>query len=144
MYARTRCIEEMYKGEPAGLYRYGYVEDLDTINSQNLYDYYKKLLNECKIDIFISGKINSNECIQIIESDEDIEKLEPRDAKYIINNIDIKQASEERKVEEKMDVIQGKIVIGCDILFNEEDLKDKNIKYQAMLYNSLLGRKCKF
>ena len=31
------------------------------------------------------------------------------------------------------------MVIGCDILFNDKDLEDKNLKYQAMLYNSLLG-----
>ena len=34
-YAKARCIEEMYKGEPAGLYRYGYTEDLERINSKN-------------------------------------------------------------------------------------------------------------
>ena len=56
----------------------------------------------------------------------------------------VKEEVEERTIEEKMDVVQGKVVIGCDILFNEEDLKDKNLKYQAMMYNNLLRRKCKF
>ena len=46
---------------------------------------------------------------------------------------------EEKYVEEKLDVAQGKIVIGCDIMFNENDIKNKNLKYEAMLYNSLLG-----
>ena len=137
-YARTRCVEEMYKDMPTGLYRFGYTEDLDKINSQNLYDYYKKLLNECKIDIFVSGKINNEECIKIIEENEDISKLQPREAKYIVNDIEIKKPVEERTIEEKMEVVQGKVVIGCDILFNEKDLKDKNLKYQAMLYNNLL------
>ena len=30
-------------------------------------------------------------------------------------------------------------MIGCDIVFAEEDLKDKNLKYEALLYNALLG-----
>ena len=55
MYAYTRCVEEMYKEEPYGLYKFGYVEDLEKIDESNLYEYYTKLLNEAKIDIFVSG-----------------------------------------------------------------------------------------
>ena len=36
-YARFRCTEEMYKGEPAGLYNFGYIEDLE-----NRYIYFWK------------------------------------------------------------------------------------------------------
>ena len=141
-YARNRCVEEMYKNDPAGLYIYGYIEDLDNINSKNLYEYYTKLLNECKIDIFVSGKIDNQKCIEIISENENIKKLASRKANYIINNIEEKQEVKERNVEEKLDVSQGKIVIGCDILFTEQDLKIENLKCQAMLYNSLLRRKC--
>ena len=138
-YARTRCVEEMYKDEPAGLFRFGYIEDLEKINNQNLYDYYQKLLNECKIDIFVSGKIENEKVTQMINENEAIQNLQPRVAKYVINSITAKQEVQERTIEEKLDVSQGKIVIGCDILFDEEDLKDENLRYQAMLYNSLLG-----
>ena len=41
-YAFDRCVEEMYKGQPYGLYKYGYVEDLNTITAIKLYEYYKK------------------------------------------------------------------------------------------------------
>jgi predicted Zn-dependent peptidase len=143
-YSRTRCVEEMYKNEPAGLYNYGYIEDLSQINSNNLYEYYQKLLNECKIDIFISGKVDKNKSTEIINQNKDINKLQPREPKYIINDIIAKEEVQEKNIEEKLDVAQGKIVIGCDIIFNQEDLKDKNLRYQAMLYNSLLRRKCKF
>ena len=53
-YALDRCIEEMYKDQPFGLYKFGYIEDLENINGKDLYQYYKKLINECKIDIFVS------------------------------------------------------------------------------------------
>lgn len=138
-YAKVRCLDEMYKGKPAGLYRFGYTEDLSKINSQNLYEYYKTLLNECKIDIFISGKISHEESFKIIEENENIKSLNERQAKYIVNNIEIKPETQEKTVEEKQDVAQGKIVIGCDIVFTEEDLKDKNLKYEALVYNAILG-----
>ena len=139
LYARTRCIEEMYKGKPAGLFRFGYIEDLDKINSENLYEYYKKLIQECKIDIFVSGDINENEVYKLVSDNENIKNLNPRNAIYNINDIEIKEEVEEKNIEEKLDVVQGKIVIGCDILFTEEDLKDNNLRCETMLYNSLLG-----
>ena len=78
-YAKARCIEEMYKGEPAGLYRYGYTEDLERINSKNLYEYYVSLIKQCKIDIFISGKITNDESLKIINENESIKDLNERD-----------------------------------------------------------------
>ena len=139
LYARFRCVEEMYKNEPAGLFKLGYIEDLEKIDNTSLYEYYKKLLNECKIDIFISGKIDKNECIQTIKDNEYVRSLNDRKAKFIINEITTKPKVEEKTVTESMDVNQGKIVIGCDILFDEKDLEDENLRYQAMLYNALLG-----
>ena len=138
-YARSRCVEEMYKDEPAGFFNYGYIEDLDEINSKNLYEYYQNLLKECKIDIFVSGKVDIKDTLKIINENADMSNLNPRNARYIINKIISKEQPQERKIEEKLDVAQGKIVIGCDITFNEEDLKDENLKCEAMLYNSLLG-----
>ena len=139
-YARSRCIEEMYKDDPSGLFNYGYIEDLEKIDSKSLYEYYKKFLSECKIDIFVSGKVDIDETMKYIKENEDLNKLNERDAKYLITKIDWKEEEpQEKTVEEKLDVAQGKIVIGCDIMFNEEDIKNPKLKYEAMLYNSLLG-----
>ena len=37
-YAISRCIEEMFKNEPYGAYKYGNVEDIENINAENLYE----------------------------------------------------------------------------------------------------------
>lgn len=139
LYAKARCVESMYKDTPAALYKYGYVEDMDRINSENLYNYYKELIDNCKIDIFISGKNELEQILQMLSEDENISRLKPRKAKYVINDIKLKEEQQEQTVEEKQSVNQGKIVIGCDILFDEDDLKDENLKYEALLYNGLLG-----
>lgn len=138
-YAKIRCTQEMYQNEPAGLFRFGYVEDLDGINNKNLYNYYKKLINECKIDIFISGNLENVDYKKMIEESISSHNLIERNPKFVLNPIEIKEEKEERTVTESMDVSQGKIVMGLDIIFNEEDLKDENLKYQAMVYNSILG-----
>ena len=139
LYARQRCTEEMYKGKPAALYRYGYIEDLEHINVKNLYEHYKRLIKECKIDIFISGEIQNVEAKKIVTDNKKIIELEDRNANYVVNNIEIKPDVEERNIVEEMDVTQGKIVIGTDIKFDKNDINNENIMYEAMVYNGILG-----
>lgn len=133
MYAFDRCIEEMYENKPYGLYKYGNIEDVDKIDSKELYEHYKKLIEECKIDIFISGDIETNQEKIVIEN-ENIKKLKEREAKYIINSIEEKETVEETEIKEEMDVTQGKIVIGLDLALDCVDQK-----YDALVYNAILG-----
>lgn len=133
-YALDRCIEEMYKNQPFGLYKFGYIEDLKDLNGKNLYEYYKKLIDECKIDIFVSGNID-DEIEKKISENENIQKLVSREANYVqpmIANKEIKD--KENIVTESMEVIQGKLVLGLDVDIDKEDLK-----YDTLIYNSLLG-----
>lgn len=135
-YALNRCIEEMYKDKPYGLYKFGYTEDLDKINSQNLYDYYNELINTSKIDIFVSGELKKEDVINIVKNNENIKKLKEREAKYIVNNeqTENKDEMQEKEIEDKMDVAQGKLVIGLDV-----ELNDYNSKFPVSLYNVILG-----
>ena len=66
-YAQERCIEIMYEGKSYGVYKYGYEEDLEKISSKDLYEQYKKLIENCKIDIFVSGDFNNEETEQILK-----------------------------------------------------------------------------
>lgn len=135
-YALNRCIEEMYKDKPYGLYKFGYTEDLEKINSQNLYDYYNELINASKIDIFVSGELKKEEIVDIVKNNENIKRLKEREAKYIVNNeqTEDKENVQEKEVEDKMDVAQGKLVIGLDV-----ELTDYNSKFPVSLYNVILG-----
>lgn len=135
-YALNRCIEEMYKGKPYGLYKFGYTEDLDKINSENLYNYYTELINTSKIDIFVSGELKKEDVIDIVKNNENIKKLKERKANYIVNNeqTEDKENVQEKEVEEKMDVAQGKLVIGLDVEINDHDSK-----FPVSLYNVILG-----
>lgn len=133
VYAQDRCVEEMYKDKPYGLYRYGYIEDLDKINSENLYKYYKELISKSKIDIFVSGE-NLENLKEIIFQNENIKKIQDRETSFLNKNSK-SQNNEENKIEEKMDIVQGKLVIGLDV-----EVDDKEEKYVALLYNTILRR----
>ncbi len=130
-YALDRCIEEMYKGKPFGLYRFGYVEDLNNINEVNLYESYKQLIAQCKIDIFVSGNING-EVENIITENQNVKRLEEREPIY--NKESEKNIVKQGEKIETMDVMQGKLVVGLDVNSQNEDEK-----YNVMIYNTILG-----
>ena len=135
-YSFERCIEEMFKNEPYGLYKFGYIDDLEKITPQNLYEYYKSLINECKIDIFVSGTVEEEKLQSIIKENEEIKKLHPRKAQYIVNSekTEKRKVQEPNIVEEHMQVGQGNLVIGLDVNSDKE-----NTKFIASVYNAILG-----
>ncbi len=130
-YALDRCIEEMYKNKAFGLYKFGYIDDLEKIDAKNLYERYNQLIEQCKIDIFISGNVNS-EVENIIAENSNIKKLKQRVPSY--NQKGEESNKKQGEKIEKMDVTQGKLVIGIDVNVENEDEK-----YDVIIYNSILG-----
>lgn len=135
-YALDRCIEEMFKTEPYGLYKYGYIEDLENITPENLYTYYKELISKCKIDIFCSGILPNEQTEEIIKNNKQVQNLQERKAEYIINNEQTEEVKveQEQKVEEHMQVGQGKLVIGLRVNSTKE-----NARFATSVYNAILG-----
>lgn len=135
-YALDRCIEEIFKGEPYGLYKYGYIEDLENITPESLYEYYKKLIQNCKIDIYYSGLFNDNKTEEIINKKLQENKIELRKAEYIVNNetTEKKNIEQPKIIEDSMDITQGKLVLGLQINDNNKDSR-----FAASVYNAVLG-----
>lgn len=120
LYAKERCLENMFIGESYGLYKYGTVEDLAKLNEKKLYEYYKELIKNCKIDLYITGNNIDNVSIPDIPSKE-LEKIENIHIAPIIPN----------KINEVQDVTQGKLIIGL----NADSLN----KAAVSMYNTILG-----
>ena len=120
LYAKERCLENMFADESYSLYKYGSVEDLASINEINLYAYYKDLLKDCKIDLYITGNNIDN-----IKVSEILSKNLPQ-----IPNMHM-APNKPNVVNEIQDVTQGKLIIGLDV-------DDKN-KTAVSMYNTILG-----
>lgn len=136
-YALENCISTMYNNEGFGLFKFGNIEDVDNINQENITEQYFKLLKTAKIDIFVSGNLNENYVKNVFVENENIKNLIPRAENYILNNefTEIKQIVDNPKeITEKMNITQGKLVIGMDILSKQE-----NLQCIALVYNSILG-----
>lgn len=123
-YAVNRCIEEMCKDEKFSIYQLGYVEDLDHIDEKNLLEQYRKVLETSLIEIFYVGTIDESLSNYLIKNNsierENVVNI-PRES--IVSNI-----QQKRMVSEKLDVNQGKLVIGYKT----------GIPFENELYNGLL------
>lgn len=120
LYSKDRCIEEMFKGEPYSLYKYGLLEKIDEINEENLYEYYKHIIENCKVDLYVVG--------------ENIEQITfPNTKSSKIDRIDIKHLSNDKIkiVKENLDVTQGKLIIGLNA--------PSENKAVTTIYNTILG-----
>ena len=135
-YAYDRCTEEMFKNKPYGLYKFGYIEDLEAITPQSLYVYYQELLKKCKIDIFVSGKTENNAIKEMITQNEMIQRLQARKPEYVVNNetTEEKQEDSPKEITESMQITQGKLVIGLDV-----KQTNQNSRFIASVYNAILG-----
>ena len=137
MYAFNRCIENMYDNKGFGIYKFGYLEDLDKITNKNISEYYHKLIKEAKIDIYISGNFESSDIKEIIKNNDNLKKIYPRKENYIVNNPSTeiaKKVEKVKKIKEKLDINQGKLVIGIDALSLQ-----KNKTNIGIVFNSILG-----
>ena len=136
-YALDACISKMYGEEKFGLYKFGYIEDVDSITINEISEYYNWLVQNSKIALFISGNINQDEITEYLRENDNIKKLKPRTESYILNNefTESKQNVENvQEIIEKMDVTQGKLVMGLDITSQME-----NRRAVSLVYNAILG-----
>lgn len=137
LYAFEQCINSMYGENGFGIYKYGKINDLEDIDAKKLAEYYTRLIQSAKIDIFVSGELENENIEGILNNNENIQKLVPRAENYILNNeyTECKQKVDKpQEKQEQSDISQGKLVIGLDIFSKQE-----NLQCIALVYNSILG-----
>lgn len=136
-YAFDNCISTMYGENGFGLYKYGYVEDIENITIEDVSEYYNWLINNCKIDIFVSGKIELEYIKNLLNENENVKKLKPRIENYILNNEfteSKKNVENIKEITENMNITQGKLVLGLDVT-----AKIDNLQIASLVYNTILG-----
>ena len=130
-YAANRMVEEMYQGEAYGIYKFGKVEDLDSINESNLYDFYKELISIANISVYVVGNVENDSLEKSFENS--LKKLGINlDSGFEIVNKRHITRKEPKIINEKMDVSQGNLIIGLDVNSNKTN-------EEIIMYNAILG-----
>lgn len=131
-YAMQRCLEEMCSGEPYAIYEDGDEESAKALTREALMEQYRKLLAESSIFVYISGNVKEEELQRFIS------KFGVLDRKpdHTLQLPQVKkEVKEVRRVEEPMDVSQGKLCLG----FRAQTEPNSPDYYPLAIYNGILG-----
>ncbi len=132
-YSLIRMSEAYDKTSPISYRMTGYLEDLDKITEENLYEYYERMLDNDYVDIFILGDINEKELLPIIKKYFKFKKVKKRKAEYYLPN---KKPRKRRLfAKETTKNSQSKLAIACPI----SKMTDYEKNYSLLLANIILG-----
>lgn len=129
-YANVRMLEEMDPDSPVS-YRSGYLDDLDEINESNLYEYYKDVIANDVIDVFVLGDVKIEEIKELFDGKFQDRQYEMDSPVYphINYHVATKQVTEKEKIK------QAKLSIGCKLTNPTRE----EMNYVMPIYANILG-----
>jgi len=85
-YASIR-LGELFDSKSPFSYRItGYIDDLDSINENNLYDSYLEMINTDYVDIFVVGDFDNKEMLSLVKKYFKFKKIKKPKKTYILKN----------------------------------------------------------
>ncbi len=132
-YAFIRLKEAYDKENPISYRMVGYKEDLDKIKGKNLYDYYKNMIENDFVDIFVVGDFEEDELLSLIKKNFKFRKIKKQKKSYEIENKPVRKRRLIAK--EKVNATQSKMAIACPV----GNLKPYEKNYPLVLGNIILG-----
>jgi predicted Zn-dependent peptidase len=130
-YANSRLVEEMCKDERFALHVNGMKENVDSITSRELYDYYQNVISEDQMDLYVIGDVD----IEQVENFCDRLFSLPERETVEVDSSEVKRKEKENVVKEKQDVKQGKLNIGyrTNTQFGDKDY------FALQVFNGIFG-----
>ncbi|MBB6452859.1 putative Zn-dependent peptidase [Salirhabdus euzebyi] len=131
-YANMRLIDEMCKGEPYETHVHGYLEDLDSVNENNLYDEFIAMIQHDQMDVYALGDLHvekTKEAIGKVLTFSREPKHESPLSNHRVHIDEVKEIKEAQKIQ------QGKLQIGfrTNTTFKDDDY------FALQIYNGLFG-----
>ncbi len=133
IYAKNRLIGEMFKGTPYGIPKCGTVEDVEAITPQSLYKAWKNMLERAYVRVHIVGNAIPPKFFEAIkEHFEGVYRHDITDCKICKPAV---KTDKVNTVFEKMDVKQGKLVMG----FSSDIYGDDDLSLPLMVMCDIFG-----
>ena len=132
-YVIERCYQEMCRGEDFSLYTLGTLKGLKSSINDNLYQYFKKVLIESPIEIFVIGDVgNHKDIYDYINTKFDYE----RNKDLPINNTTLKiDGFDDIDIEEEDQVTQSKLCAGIRVPIT----RNHPLYFALIVFNGMLG-----
>ena len=132
-YANSRLSEEMKVRKYDVMKLDELIQSVSTLTALELYDFYKKVMSEGKLDIFVCGDVDGDEIKKIIGKSVKFNGSKKGDINHLVRQCDYNK--KEKIVIEPSSNTQSNLIVGCKLL----DLTDFERKYVFVLYSWILG-----
>ena len=132
-YATEKMLEHLDPTLPLSYHIHGYLEDLEKITPQNLYEYYKSMIHSDVIDIFVCGDVNPEEVKMLFQELFTVNTLKRKISSHYITHKKIRKRS--RSFKESKKLKQSTLSIGCKMT----PKNDFERFYVGYIYNMILG-----
>ena len=131
-YANLRLMDHMCKDEPYALHVHGYQEDLPEITPEKLYDYYKAMISNDMLDVYVIGDMDKGTIEQLTDQYFSRENSSNIDDDQVAVSKNVAKANE---IIEKEEVNQGKLHLGyrTHTKFGDDDY------YALQIFNGIFG-----
>ena len=132
-YSLLRLMEAYDKDSPVSYRMVGYLEDINKIKPDTLYEYYKNLIEYDYVDIYVVGDFENNTIQEIIKKYFKFRKVKRIRPSY---NIETKKIRKRRLIaKETIENNQSKLAIACGI----SKASKYEINYPLVLANIIYG-----
>ena len=132
-YSLLRLMEAYDKDSPVSYRMVGYLEDIDKIKTDTLYEYYQKMIEYDYVDIYVVGDIENNTIQEIMKKYFKFRKVKKIKPSY---NIEPKKTRKRRLLaKETIENNQSKLAIACTI----SKASKYEINYPLVLANIIFG-----
>ena len=132
-YANSRLSEEMKVRKYDVMKLDELIQSISMLTALELYDFYKKVMSEGKLDIFVCGDVDGDEIKKIIGKSIKFNGSKKGDINHLVRQCDYNK--KEKIVIEPSSNTQSNLIVGCKLL----DLTDFERKYVFVLYSWILG-----
>ena len=131
-YALIKGLEATAKDSVISYRGIGYLEDLEKITKENLFDYYKEVINHNYVDIFVLGDVLEEEINNIIREKFKINTFKKKPINALVNPLKVSRV---KTIKEKTVAEQDNLIITLSL----NNLTDYERNYPLSLYNAILG-----
>jgi len=133
-YANMRLIDEMCKDELYSIHVHGYEKELDQLTPEDLYNYYKQMIKEDRLDIYLVGDFDEKVTSDLFTSRFNRETSNNVEINHIVNDEDLSH-KKTKEVVEKQSIQQAKLHIGY-----RTNIKLQDADYFALhVFNGIFG-----
>lgn len=132
-YSLVKMFELFDKDSPSSYRMMGYLEDLDKINGENLYQHYLEMIKSSLVDVFVIGEINEDEVSKLITGIMEINTLKKQKVPYLLEEKSVR--SKRLCDKEQLEGSQSKLAMACRV----NGLSEYERNYPLSLFNVIFG-----